>query len=67
MSIRSSHFMRRVQTPPSAPAGVSRSRTLPALQSTAAQDQAGEGVWSSILNSHAFFPRFLPGNFGGGA
>ena len=67
MSNRSSHFKRRVQTPPSAPAGVSGSRALPALQSTAAQRQDGEGVWSSTLNPHAFIPRFLPGSFGGGA
>ena len=67
MSNRSSHFVRRFQTLPSVPAGVSRSRTLPALQSTAAQRQAGEGVWSSTLDPHAFILRFLPGKAGGGA
>ena len=67
MSNRSSHFMRRVQTPPSVPAGVSGSRRLLALQPTAAQHQAGEGVWSFTLDPHAFILRFLPGKAGGDA
>ena len=67
MSNRSSHFVHRLQALPSTLAGVSRSRTLLALPSTAAQHKAGEGMWSSTLDPHAFILRFLPGKAGGGA
>ena len=67
MSNRSFHFVRRFQTLPSAPAHVSGSSRLLALQSTAAQHQAGEGLWSSTLDPHAFILRFLPGKAGDGA